>query len=156
MAIETILVAVGPGEPERTETLERTVEDIAGATGATVILAHVLDDEEYRRAVQGLEYEPDENPDPDEVVRRYERHRDFAARLDHAAIEYIHRGLRHDRDERGAAIVGLAEDVDADMVFVGGRKRSPAGKAVFGSTAQDVMLNAPCPVTFVRSGSESS
>jgi nucleotide-binding universal stress UspA family protein len=45
----------------------------------------------------------------------------------------------------------VARDVDADMVVTGGRKRSPAGKAVFGSTAQKVLMNAPCPVTFVRS-----
>ncbi|PSP66736.1 universal stress protein, partial [Halobacteriales archaeon QH_6_68_27] len=46
--------------------------------------------------------------------------------------------------------VGLAAETDADLVVVGGRKRSPAGKAVFGSTAQEVMLESPCPVTFVR------
>ena len=53
-----------------------------------------------------------------------------------------------------ALVLGLAEagaDVAADLVIVGGRRRSPTGKAVFGSTAQEVMLEAPCPVMFVRS-----
>ena len=50
----------------------------------------------------------------------------------------------------GESIVDAAGDIDAGMVFVGGRKRSPTGKAVFGSTAQEVLLNAPAPVTFVR------
>jgi nucleotide-binding universal stress UspA family protein len=44
----------------------------------------------------------------------------------------------------------MAAGVDADMVFIQERRRSPAGKAVFGSAAQEVLLNAPCPVTFVR------
>lgn len=151
MPIETILVAVGPDQPERTTTLEETILDIARPTGAAVVLAHVLDEDEYRRAVRGLDYDPDDRPDPDEVVARYERHRDLADRLEAGGIDYEHRGVRHEGDERGAAIVALADEVGADMIFVGGRRRSPAGKAVFGSTAQDVMLNAPCPVTFVRS-----
>jgi nucleotide-binding universal stress UspA family protein len=47
-------------------------------------------------------------------------------------------------------VVALAEELDADLVIVGGRTRSPAGKAVFGSTAQEILLESPCPVTFVR------
>jgi len=52
--------------------------------------------------------------------------------------------------DRADRIVREAGDWSADLVVVGGRKRSPAGKAVFGSVAQEVMMNAPCPVTFVR------
>jgi nucleotide-binding universal stress UspA family protein len=51
---------------------------------------------------------------------------------------------------RGQRLVELADEVDADMVVLGGRNRSPAGKALFGSTAQEVMLGSSCPVTFVR------
>lgn len=45
-------------------------------------------------------------------------------------------------------IVGLAERRDADLVCVAGRKRSPAGKAVFGSVSQTVMLDSEIPVLF--------
>ncbi|WP_313692779.1 universal stress protein [Halorarum halobium] len=44
------------------------------------------------------------------------------------------------------AILELAEEDDADLVVVGGRKRSPAGKALFGSVTQTVILNAGRPV----------
>ena len=47
-------------------------------------------------------------------------------------------------------IISLAESESIDEIVMGGRKRSPTGKAVFGSTAQHVMLNSPSPVTFVR------
>jgi nucleotide-binding universal stress UspA family protein len=67
--------------------------------------------------------------------------------LDEADLDVEIRGAV---GKRGEEIVALAEDIDADLVIVGGSKRSPAGKAVFGSTAQKVMLDSPCPVTYVR------
>ena len=44
------------------------------------------------------------------------------------------------------SILELADEEDADLVVVGGRKRSPAGKALFGSVTQSVILNADRPV----------
>lgn len=46
-------------------------------------------------------------------------------------------------------IVTVAEELDARYVVVGGRRRSPVGKAVFGSTTQTVLLEADCPVVTV-------
>jgi len=46
-------------------------------------------------------------------------------------------------------ILDLAADVDADVIVMGGRKRSPAGKALFGSVTQSVILDATIPVTVV-------
>jgi nucleotide-binding universal stress UspA family protein len=45
-------------------------------------------------------------------------------------------------------IVEYAEGADADLICVAGRKRSPAGKAVFGSVSQSVMLDTERPVLF--------
>ena len=44
------------------------------------------------------------------------------------------------------SILELADEEDADLVVVGGRKRSPAGKALFGSVTQSVILNSDRPV----------
>lgn len=44
------------------------------------------------------------------------------------------------------AILNVADDHDADQIVVAGRKRSPTGKALFGSTTQDVVLGTDRPV----------
>lgn len=46
-------------------------------------------------------------------------------------------------------IVQYASETDARYIIVGPRKRSPAGKVMFGSTAQSILLNSPCPVISV-------
>jgi nucleotide-binding universal stress UspA family protein len=43
--------------------------------------------------------------------------------------------------ERADAILEVAEERGCDHVFLHGRRRSPAGKALFGDTAQAVILN---------------
>lgn len=47
----------------------------------------------------------------------------------------------------GEAIIDLADDLDADLIVMGGRKRSPTAKAVLGSVTQQVILNTDRPVT---------
>jgi nucleotide-binding universal stress UspA family protein len=48
-----------------------------------------------------------------------------------------------------AAILDVANRFDADLVVVGARRQSPVGKALFGSVAQSVLLDATRPVTVV-------
>ena len=43
-------------------------------------------------------------------------------------------------------ISSYAEEVDTRFVVLGGRRRSPTGKALFGSVTQKVMLSASVPV----------
>ncbi|MDS0284252.1 universal stress protein [Haloarcula onubensis] len=147
MALETVLLAVGPNDASRIEELAETVVDIAGPAGADVVVAHVFTDDEYETVVDRLEFSAVAEADPDEVADRHATVRDLREILDEADIETSVRGAVGDHGEEIVALAGMTR---ADLVVVGGRKRSPTGKAVFGSVAQEVMLEAPCPVTFVR------
>jgi nucleotide-binding universal stress UspA family protein len=44
-------------------------------------------------------------------------------------------------------IVNVADEIDANTIVMGGRRRSPVGKAIFGSVSQQVLLSADRPVT---------
>ncbi|MFD1600442.1 universal stress protein [Halobellus rarus] len=47
-------------------------------------------------------------------------------------------------------IVEYAEKQDARYIVVSPQQRSKTGKVLFGSVAQSVLLNAPCPVVSLR------
>ena len=50
----------------------------------------------------------------------------------------------------GEQLVKFAEDQKIDQIFIGIVKKSKVGKLLFGSTAQYVILHAPCPVVTVQ------
>jgi nucleotide-binding universal stress UspA family protein len=50
----------------------------------------------------------------------------------------------------GEDIVDFARENQSDMVVVGVKRRSKMGKLLMGSTAQYVVLQAPCPVVTVK------
>ncbi|MGW8186758.1 MAG: universal stress protein, partial [Desulfobacterales bacterium] len=50
----------------------------------------------------------------------------------------------------GEDLVQFAKENRIDEIIIGVRRRSKVGKLVFGSTAQFVILNAPCPVVSVK------
>ena len=81
---------------------------------------------------------------------RHERGLDeVRAQLDRDGIEnevrQLVRGLEPAED-----LIAVAEEVGADLLVIGLRRRTPVGKLILGSNAQRVLLEAPCPVLAVK------
>ena len=76
--------------------------------------------------------------------------------LEHEKSDLLDKGFQCDTImsvrglEAGEDLVQIAGEHKADEVIIGVRRRSKVGKLIFGSTAQFVVLNAPCPVVTVK------
>lgn len=147
VSLDTILLAVGPKDDERLDTLGRAVLQVAIPSDSTVVLTHVFTPEQFRSAAEQLEMPNISPQEVDSLLERHETIRHLRERFEEYDVDYETRGVV---GGISGGIVDIAEKTDADRVVVSGRSRSAVGKAVFGSTAQDVLLNSPCPVTFVR------
>lgn len=145
MSMETILIGVR--DDENAGRVAATATDLAGTTGAQVIVGHVFDPDDYDEVREQMRVEPDAEVSADDVARRVNAVSDV---VDGLRSDGVQTEVRGRVGEAGKELVDLAGAVGADLVIVGGRRRSPTGKALFGSTAQEVLMNAPCPVTFVR------
>lgn len=127
--------------------------DLAEAFDEELHVLHVVPEEEYeahREAIVQL---------PDFSVHSFSQEADSAARFAKAVVENSLGDYDRDRvetvgrvgdpaDEVGA----VARELDARYVVIGGRKRSPTGKAIFGSQTQSILLNADRPVVTVMEG----
>lgn len=64
--------------------------------------------------------------------------------------------LREGSGDPAESIIECAETIDADAICIGGRKRSPAGKMLFGSVTQTVILNTERPVLICSASGENA
>lgn len=146
MSLDSILIAVGTDVPQQAR-LARAAIDIAVPADASVELVHVYSREEYTNVTEELNFDAETPPSPNVLANRYRGLRDVVDVLDAVAVEYNIHGVVGDDAEK---IVSMAKDLNVDRVYIGGRNRTPTGKALFGSTSQQILMNAPCPVTYIR------
>ena len=55
-----------------------------------------------------------------------------------------------DEEGRAVALINLTEELGADLLVIGSRRRTPIGKFLLGSTVQRVVLDSPVPVLVVK------
>jgi nucleotide-binding universal stress UspA family protein len=145
----TVLVPVKNHAPWARKLAE-VVADVEDE-GTKAVVLHVFDEEEVASTRTNLD---DRNAlSMDDLSSRKAGVGSAADVLTHGGLDATPRGVRRD-DRTADAILEVADSVDADRIYLYSRKRSPAGKAVFGSTAQRVVLNARVPVTIVPSGAD--
>ncbi|WP_424015529.1 universal stress protein [Halorubrum xinjiangense] len=125
-----VLIGIGLDDESRATAQAEAVVDLPGDSDeVTAHLCHVFQDNPEGASVHQLG-----------TVRRAREV------LEAAGVTCTHYEASGDA---GTELIEAADAVDADLICVSGRKRSPAGKAVFGSTTQTVVLNADRPVLAV-------
>jgi nucleotide-binding universal stress UspA family protein len=129
-----LLVALDDNLSQARAQINAVESMVETADGAEAYLLHVFDD----------------NPEG-ASVHQVEAVRETKDRLEAAGVTVE---LLESSGDPAGEILRYAEEYDVDQICVGGRKRTPAGKALFGSVTQDVILGTHCPVLVCGSDEE--
>jgi len=148
--MDRILVPVTSHAGWARDVAAAAVETEAG-TKTEAIVTHVFEDDEIETTRSNLDVQVDHELTLDELAARKQGVSATVDVFEDAGITTHCRGLSGGDDAAGA-IVEAIEAEDADRIYLYSRKRSPAGKAVFGSTIQRILLNASCPVVVLPYG----
>ena len=140
-----VLMAVDENEQQASD-LATTVERLAGEINdLEVLVLHVFRDVDLPSQV--VVYEP-----LGDFQEEHHQQREIPAAVTNVADRLTERGIdaeiRIERSENPATTINsIAVDHNVDNILIGGRKQSPIGKVLFGSTTQAVLLNSDIPVT---------
>jgi nucleotide-binding universal stress UspA family protein len=93
--------------------------------------------------------------DRDDAIESEQQLDEVRSTLQEAGVEHEVRQLVRGLDPADD-LVNVANEVSADIIVIGLRRRSPVGKLILGSNAQRVLLDAPCPVLAVKAGEDES
>jgi len=133
-----VLMPVDADEQRALAQAEHVANLPAGADSLEVLLLFVFQ-------------EDNELPDDVEGSRTASRVGSVRRAEEYLAEHDIEVSIREESGDTAQDIIRIAENEDVDIIVLGGRKRSPTGKLLFGSVSQTVLLNATQPVTITGS-----
>lgn len=139
----TLLAAVAGDSESRIERFTDTIDTLAGENNISVNIIHVYTEDDIEKLEDMYDIDPREPQQLGAAAEHNTAVNELSERLDGLGIENTTYGGVGDV---GTEVIELARQLDVDFILIGGRERSPAGKAIFGSTAQSILLNAPMPV----------
>jgi nucleotide-binding universal stress UspA family protein len=149
MTLDRVMVSITPSDREDLDAIVEATINVVESTDATVYLLYLFPEGDYESLLEEMDIEPTSGAlSPDELAARHDSVRTPASTLEANDIDYEIRGVAG--GEAAGQVVKRADELDADVVVVAGSKRSPAGKAMFGDHAQQVLLNASTPVLYVK------
>ena len=140
----TILAAI---DEERNENVVTIADDLARAYDDDLVVLHVIpkeDFESYKRSVENINGYKNFS-----ITQRMDSAAQFARRVTKEALGEFDGDRISTRGRIGNASDKILEEesnIGPRYLVLGGRRRSPTGKALFGDTTQEVLLNADCPV----------
>jgi len=127
----SVIVGYRP-TPEGKAALERAVDE-ARRSGARLLVINSAE-------------EPAESPEQISAEHRVDA---LSQRL---AVDGIGHDIRQlaANDDPAESIIASVADPASDLIVIGLRRRTPVGKLILGSVAQEVLLGAECPVLAVK------
>lgn len=142
--MERPLVVTDPSD--RSPEMIREAGALAEATGAPLLVLTIVSQEEYGKDAEVMTAIGDvEGTSFDRGPAEYAEKvagsavSDILSEFD-IETETVGREVQND-DDRSDVILEVARENGCDYVFLIGQRRRPTGKAVFGDTAQKVLLN---------------
>lgn len=123
-------------DEDRARTQARFIAGLPAASESIEVLVQFVFHGEGRQA-------------PEEIKPQASAHRVASVRrateiLDEHDVEYsVIEGSGNTAED----IIKKADAEDVDLIVLGGRRRRPTGKILFGSVSQEVLLNTDRPVT---------
>lgn len=130
------------------EQVADVVDEVERPEDTEVVVLHVFDNADVEGGDEALDGNDDSPTATAPSATTESGIEATAERLSDAGFECDRREVVTEKDPADAILQVCAND-SIDRVYMYSRNRSPAGKAIFGSTILRVLTNIPIPVTIV-------